>query len=240
MASRVLLREAFAIGLRVSMDIRVFGLWCVLATLTACGGGGGGGGSEGDSVYGVRALHAAIDGAPVDIVSSATSSPVLSKQFFAGEKGYRSLPSVAQRLSLIRTGTPSDVYGSFAVKADSRGRYTVLFYGDNTTFGLRSRLIKDEIPPSGSGASLRIINGASRASDVLVTVEGNPSEVVTFGGNTGYIATAGGAVNVVVARSADGYPVQSGPVELQPGKAYTLLLAGEIGYYVKSVLFTDS
>lgn len=226
------------------MNIRSIVLWCALTTLTACGGGGGGGGSEGgsegDSSYGVRALHAVIDGAPVDIVSSATSSPLLSRQFFAGDKGYRSLPSTAQTLSLTRTGAPSDVYGSFAVTSADAERYSVLFYGDNSTFGLRSRLIKDEPPALASGSSLRIVNGVTRAADLTVTVEGAPSEVVVFGQNTTYIATAGGAVNVSVVRSTDGYPVHTGPVELQPGKAYTLLVAGELGYFVKSILFADS
>lgn len=229
------------------MDIRSIGLWCALATLAACGGGGGGSGSgggggnsEGDSSYGVRALHAVIDGAPVDIVSSASSSPLLSRQFFAGEKGYRSLPSAAQTLSLTRTGAPGDVYGSFAVSSENKERYSVLFYGDNSTFGLRSRLIKDEPPSSGGVTSLRVVNGLTRAAEVTVSVGGAPSEVVTFGQNTMYIPTGGGAVNVSVVRSADGYPVYTGPIELQPGKAYTLLLAGELGYYVKSVLFTDS
>jgi hypothetical protein len=228
--------------LPVHMKIRLISLWCALATLTACGGGGGGGGggSEGDSTYGVRALHAAIDGAPVDIASTATSSPVLSQQFFAGTKSYRSLPTTAQTLSLTRTGAPGDVIGSFAVTVAPQERYSVLLYGDTSAFGLRTRLIKDEVPATVDGAVLRVVNGVSRAADVTVTVGGAASEVVAFGENTTYIPTSAGSVNVVVVRSADGYPVQIGPVELKPGKAYTLLLAGEVGYYVKTVLLADS
>jgi Domain of unknown function (DUF4397) len=223
------------------MKIQLIVFGCALAMLTACGGGGGGGSSsEGDSTYGVRALHAAMDGTPVDITSTAASSPVLSQQFFAGSKGYRSLPSAAQTLSLTRTGAPSNVYGSFAVTVAPQERYSVLLFGDTSTFGLRTRLIKDEVPSNIDGAVVRVVNGVTRAADVTVTVGGAASQAVPFGENTSYIPTAAGSVNVSVVRSADGYPIQTGPVELQPGKAYTLLLAGELGYYTKSVLFADS
>lgn len=233
--------------INVGRTLRAIGVTSVVAALSACGGGGGGsngggggGGSEGDSAYGVRALHAAIDGAPIDISSSAASSPLLSQQFFAGEKGYRSLPETGQTITLTRSGSPSNVYGSFAVTGAAQDKYTVLFYGDTTTFGLRSRLIKDDVPSTAGGSAIRVIHGATRAADVTVTVSGAAPEVVAFGQNTEYIPTTAGPVEVTVVRSSDGYPVRSGPLELKPGKAYTLLVAGEVGYYVKGVLFADS
>ena len=224
-------------------DFRQMGLLCLLVTFAACGGGGGGGGggAEGNSSYGVRALHSSIDGAPVDLVSSAASSPVLTQQVFAGSKGYRSLPDAAQTLSLTRSHAASEVYGSFAVTATSTDRYTILLYGDNSTFGLRTRLIKDEIPASSDGsAAIRIIHGVTQAAEVSVAVGGSPSQLVAFGENTPYLTTPVGAVNVSAVRAVDGAVIRSGSIETKPGKAYTLLLAGELGYYVKSVLFEDS
>lgn len=212
-------------------------------TFAACGGGGGGGGSgsEGDSSYGVRALHAAIDGVPVDITSSATSSPVLTQQVFAGTKGYRSLPETTQTLSITRSQTASDVMGSFVVTPASTDRYSILFYGDNATFGLKTRLITDEIPAtSGGDAFVRVVNAVTQAAEVSIVVGSSPSETVPFGENSAYIPTAPGAVNVSAVRTVDGAMIRSGPIETKPGKAYTLLLAGQLGYYVKSVLFADS
>jgi len=213
----------------------------VLATVAACGGGGGGSGSEGNASYGVRALHASIDGAPVDISSSAASSPVLTQQVFAGAQGYRSLPDTAQTVTLTKTQTPSEMYGSFTLTPASTDRYTLLLYGDHAAFGLRTRLIKDEIPTaSDGGAFIRVINGVTQAAEVSVVVGASPSEVVPFGENTQYLPTAAGAVNVSAVRTADGSMIRSGVIETKPGKAYTLLLAGQLGYYVTSVLFEDS
>ena len=219
-------------------------LLCVLMTFASCGGGGGGGGgggSEGDASYGVRALHAAIDGVPVDITSSAASSPVMTQQVFAGTKGYRPVPDTAQTLRITRTQTPSDILGSFEITAASTDRYSLLVYGDNATFGLRTRLIKDEIPAAtDGGAFIRVVNGVTQAAEVSVVVGSSPSESIPFGQNTQYLPTAAGAVNVSAVRTVDGAMIRSGVIETKPGKAYTLLLAGQLGYYVKSVLFEDS
>jgi hypothetical protein len=129
--------------------------------------------------------------------------------------------------------------GNFSVAASSKDRYTILLYGDTTTFGLRTRLIKDEIPEMSGNAVLRVINGVTQAANVTVSIGTAPAQSIAFGGDSGYIATPGGAVNVTAVRSIDGSPLQSGAVTLEAGKAYTLLLAGEVGYFVKSVLFTD-
>jgi hypothetical protein len=95
------------------------------------------------------------------------------------------------------------------------------------------------VPTTGGGAWLRVINGVTQAADLTVTVGSSPGQAVPFGGDTGYVAAGSGAINVSAVRTTDGFPVQSGAITLEAGKAYTLLLAGEIGYYVKSVLFTD-
>ena len=223
--------------------LRCTAVLCTFMTLIACGGGGGGGGggSEGDSSYGVRVLHAAIDGAPVDITSSAAASPVLTQQVFAGTKGYRSLPEVPQSLNLTRSQAASDVIGSYAVTVASTDRYSLLLYGDTASFGLKTRLIKDEIPTTSDGSAfIRVVNAVTQAAEVSIVVGSSPREAVSFGGNTPYIPTTPGAVNVSAVRTVDGAVIRAGAIETKPGRAYTLLLAGELGYYVKSVLFEDS
>ena len=209
---------------------------------TACGGGGGGGGSGdggSDSADGVRVLHGSIDAAPVDVISSAASSAVVSQAVFAGAKGYRSLRSGEQVLSLTRALNPGDVIASFNQNIAKGGRYSILLYGDGETFGLRTRLIVDEVPASISGASVRVVNGVTGAASLNVSISGGGSEQIGFGQNSRYIETSAGDVTISTSRAADGRVVSSVTPTLQAGRAYTVLVAGEVGYYVKSVLFTD-
>jgi hypothetical protein len=100
-------------------------------------------------------------------------------------------------------------------------------------------LLQDEVPTTGAGTWIRVVNGVTQAADLTVTVGSSPGQAVPFGGDTGYVAAGSGAINVSAVRTTDGFPVQSGALTLEGGKSYTLLVAGEIGYYVKSVLFTD-
>lgn len=211
-------------------------------TFTACGGGGGGGGSGdggSDSADGVRVLHGSIDAAPVDVISSTASSAVVSQATFAGAKGYRSLRSGDQVLSLTRALNSGDVLASFNASIEKGGRYSILLYGDGDTFGLRTRLIIDEVPNDIAGAAVRVVNGVTGAAAISVSISGGGSEQVGFGQNSGYIQTSAGEVTITTSRAADGQRVSSVTRVLQSGRAYTVLVAGEVGYYVKSVLFTD-
>lgn len=209
---------------------------------TACGGGGGGGGSGdggSDSADGVRVFHGSIDAAPVDVISSVSSSAVVSQAVFAGSKGYRSLRAGEQVLSLTRALNSGDVIASFSENIAKGGRYSILLYGDGETFGLRTRLIVDEVPMSVSGAAVRVVNGVTGAASLNVSISGGASEKVGFGQNSEYIETSAGDVTISTSRAADGRAVSSVTRTLEAGRAYTVLVAGEIGYYVKSVLFTD-
>jgi len=209
---------------------------------TACGGGGGGGESGdggSDSADGVRVLHGSIDAAPVDVISSVASSAVVSQAVFAGAKGYRSLRPGEQVLSLTRALNSGDVIASFNQNIAKGGRYSILLYGDGETFGLRTRLIVDEVPASISGAAVRVVNGVTGAASLNVSISGGGSEQVGFGQNSQYIETSAGDVTISTSRAADGRVVSSVTRTLQAGRAYTVLVAGEVGYYVKSVLFTD-
>jgi hypothetical protein len=212
----------------------------VLATVVfaGCGGGGGGGGGS-DASNGVRVLHAAIDASPVDLVSSQSSSSVVTQQHFAGDNGYRSVGSGPQVLSLTRTQNAGDVLASFDTNVDSSRGYSILLYGDLQSFGLRSRLIENNVPSSTSGAFVKIVNGVTRAAALSVTVAGASSEPVEFGGDSEYVAIPTGDVRVVARRSADGAVVAAATVSATEGGAYTVLFAGEVGYYAKGVVFTD-
>jgi hypothetical protein len=184
-------------------------------------------------------LHAAIDGSPVDVRSSLRSEPVLLQAVFAGTKGYRSIPTGDQTLALTKPFSSTDLIASFNTTAGSRDRYSILLYGDNLTFGLRARLITDDVPASISGSAVRVVNGVTGASSLVVTVEPGRVIQVGFGENSEYIQTASGSVHIGASRSADGSVVVSTNQTLEEGHAYTLLIAGQIGYYVRSSLFVD-
>ncbi len=228
-------------------NVRKYFFRCVIAVVvavssSACGGGGGGGGSGdggSNSSDGVRVLHGSIDVAPVDVISSAGSGAVVSQAVFAGSKGYRSLGSGEQILSLTRSLNSGDVIASFNESIAKGGRYSILLYGDEETFGVRTRFIVDEIPASISGAAVRVVNGVTGAASLTVSVSGVAPQRVGFGQNSEYIETSAGEVTISTSRAADGQRVSSISRTLQAGRAYTVLVAGEIGYYVKSVLYTD-
>jgi hypothetical protein len=221
----------------------------IASFLVACGGGGGGsstGGSGGggigsDSNSGVRVLHGAIDGSPVDLFSSLSGGPLETKIHFADSKGYRTIPDGAQTVSITRALTPDKVLGSFSLISNGRDAYSILLYGDSTTFGLRAKLIEDVIPEGFSGAAVRFVNGATGAAALSVNVSGWSSGVsaVPFGSASDYIEAPAGNVRITANRSADGRPAAALDYSLAAGRAYTVLIAGEVGYYSKGAVFVD-
>lgn len=210
----------------------------------ACGGGGGGGSSSGggggDSSSGVRVLHAAVDGLPVDVISSARSGAVTSKVVFADRKSYRNLSSGAQSLSLVSALNAGDVMASFDVTSSGDDAYSILLYGSLSGAGLKARLIEDIVPQGFSGAVVRFVHGAAGASAIVVNAaSGEGPQQVSFGGTSDYMPVAPGSVQLSASRAADGQRLVSITETLDEGAAYTVLVAGEVGYYAKGILFRD-
>jgi hypothetical protein len=217
---------------------------CLVLT-AACGGGGGGGGGGGESVSktGVRVLHAAIDAAPVDVLVAGSASPVARKAVFALDNGYHALPSGVLNLTVTRTANAGAVVGSFTATADSSSTFSILLYGDNTTFGLRTALFTDEAPSGSDGAHLRVIDGVTGAARISVSVSsraGVEGLEADFGGAGGYVAVPAGPATIRATRAVDGRVISSGSIDLKAGKAYTYLVAGEVDYFVKGLLLEDN
>jgi hypothetical protein len=221
----------------------------IASFLVACGGGGGGtssGGSGGggigrDSSSGVRVLHGAVDGSPVDLLSSLSGEPLETKIHFADSKGYRTVPDGAQTVSITRALNHDKVLDSFSLISSGRDAYSILLYGDSTTFGLRAKLIEDVIPQGFSGAAVRFVNGATGASALSVNVSGwsTGGTSVQFGSASDYIEAPAGNARITANRSADGLPAAALDYSLVAGRAYTVLIAGEVGYYSKGIVFVD-
>lgn len=215
--------------------------------VVACGGGGGGGdsSSQSESKEGIRVLHASIEAAPVDVLSSVSESPIISQAFFADRLGYHSLAKEVQTLSLTRALSPSRVVASFEVDGASLKRGSLLLFGDVSTFGLRAKLLEDRFPEVIPQSVLRLIHGATGASAVRVQIlaagESLVEEVVDFGDESSYLdIPVEESLQVVVRRLIDGRLLASPTLTFEQGKAYTLLVAGEVDYYLKTVLYRDN
>lgn len=225
----------------------VIALLTVTFSLSSCGGGGGGGGGGGSAPRGVRILHGAIDAAPVDVYTSGSPGNVVQRAFFGSTQVYSLLPEGPQILTVTRAKTPSVEIRSFNVDVQSRQRMTLVLFGDNQQFGLSTRLLTDEVPEErGEGALLRVIDGMTGASELVVSIGApnaprnqNVSARVGYGNTTPYLNTPAGIVRVTVQRAADSKIVSAVDVTLGVGEAYTLLVGGEADYYVKSSLYAD-
>ena len=235
---------------RVTSRQRTLSVVCgvLLLVVSACGGGGGGsssGGSNGggnDSSSGVRVLHAAIDAAPVDLFSSLRTEGIVSGVVFADTKGYRRLPAGSQTLTLSRALDSAAKVASFEVTSSGDDSYSVLLYGSVAGGGLRTALIPDLLPSTGetSGVLVRFVHGLEGASSLSVAASGGDAKYsIGFGEASDYIVTGAGAVRLVARRGVDSVTVVSLTEQLEEGGVYTVLVAGEAGYYSKGVVFRD-
>jgi hypothetical protein len=221
-------------------------LSCIASvSLGACGGGGGGGGGASpDSATGVRVLHAAIDATPVDVLSVTPAQTLVSKSYFANDRGYQALPEGELSLQLTRAQTPSVILDTFSVKSTSESRFSIFLYGDTSVFGLRTKILSDVIPDE-TGAHIRIVDGVTGASTVRSTiVVRSPEEhrftvSTPFGDASEYLNVPAGAVTLRAVREADGYILATIQFEAAERRGYTVLLAGESQYYAKGVVLTD-
>jgi hypothetical protein len=228
-----------------SSTVRLAAVLAGALLLSACGGGGGGGGASEDSSSstGVRVLHAAIDAAPVDVIVTGNPVPVARRAVFALDNKYHALPSGPLNLQLTRTATPGTIIDSFAVTADSQSKFSILLYGDNSTFGLRTALLTDETPAESSSAHIRVVDGVTGAAAISVNISsprGGENVEVAFGQASEYVAVPLGPITIRAARTADGRTISSRSVTLESSKAYTYLVAGEVDYFVKGVLLSDN
>lgn len=213
--------------------------------LSACSGGGGGGsgGSRGSSQRpstGFRVLHANIDLAPLDVYRAGDTS-MLGSVSFAGSSGYFSSGGQDQAVTLTTAHVPSELVASIVVPLAPGAVKSVLVYGDAGAFGLKTAVIDDVLPQRDqSSALIRVVHGAVGASSVsaeagTAVITGNTS----FGSASNYASVPAGAVTVTARRNADGSIIFSSTPTLEAGKAYTLLLSGDVGYLASGSLLSD-
>lgn len=216
-----------------------------LAALCAgCGGGGGGSaGSREAEKLGVRVLHAAIDAAPVDVFIPEVTTPVAQQAFFGVDNGFHRIPAGQLNLLITRTGRPDVVVGVIPAEVSAESKLSVLLYGDNGTFGLRTVALQEPPRPRSDRAQVRFVDGVTGAATVQFTVRvgvttGDAVEV-PFGSASTFSEVAPGPVVIRAARSVDGRVLASQTVQLEAGKVYSFLVAGEAEYFVKGLLLEE-
>jgi len=211
-----------------------------LVALLGCSGGGGGGSDSGggsSAATGVRVLHAAIDAPPLEVVSSLSGGVVGTARF--GESAlYGELGAGAQTLLIRPVLESGRTVGAFAVTVANRERRSIVVYGTEGS-GLRSGVLDDapgEIP--ADKAVVRVVNGLAGASDIAVTVTGGEAGVDLVPGSASiHQPVAPGAQTITVRTPSR--TVFSGARVFAVGKAYTILVAGEAGYFSTVTMLED-
>jgi hypothetical protein len=215
----------------------------ILSALSGCGTGGGGGGESNGSSTGVRVLHAVIDAAPVDVSTVGGTQVISEGNRFAVANPYQDAPRGEQVLTIVRAKTPSSVITTIPASITSESRLSVLFYGDSSK-GLQRKLFNDQFPESFTGSLIRVVHGATGAAAVRVAISssagGSAAGNATFGEATDYLSVPAGVATITSSRVADNRAINSVAIPIEEGKAYTLLLAGEVDYYVKGVVYSDN
>lgn len=217
----------------IQFGIRSVCCCAVTLFLAGCGGGGGGGessGPGGDARTGVRMLHGAIDGSPVDLLSSANGLVQVSR--FAEPSLHGSLSTGAQILTVTRTKNAANVLGAFDVTVEKNQRSTVLLYGDRAQSGLATNTFSDdpgEIPDGKS--AVRGIHSIGGAREISISVNGvAQGATAAFGSPSAYIFAPAGELTVVVRRSSDNQLIASRVILAEEGRGYSLFVTGTMGY----------
>jgi hypothetical protein len=231
--------KKFVQGLAVSSLIFALG----------CGGGGGGSGeatTRGEGAKtGVRVLHGSIEGPPVQVLTSLESRTVSPQTFFAQAVVHDRLSSGEQTLIVTERFSPSTVFGSHPVSVTDGSRFSLLLFNMPDSGTIRSLLVEDSKLEFGDEeGALRVAHAATRAQSVVVTVL-QPSlgisieNEIQFGRIGEYITLPTGTYQVVVKRGIDSLPLINQTVVLGDKSAKTLLVAGEVGFFVTANEYQD-
>lgn len=223
------------------MSYRGYRVMLALLMVTGCGGGGGGGGSAGggDSAdTGIRVLHAVIDAPPLELVVSGAPKVIQTARF--GERvHYGAIGSGPQVVTVRRVGESARVGSEFGVTVANNDRRSVLVFGEEET-ALGTVLFEDSPGEVPSGkAVVRVVNGVASARRVAVSVGDDDDErEIDLGQSSPYLPVSPGASTVTVRDGAG--TILTAARAFEVGRAYTVLLAGERGYFVTATVLVDN
>lgn len=214
-----------------------------VASLAACGGGGGGGGNGSGSVRsaetGVRLVHGAIDASPVQVFSSLIAARAVQSSRFGGTVPFSELPRGPQTIE-IRRGQER-LFAS-TVDVQKGQHYTVLFYESPSDLSPRfTQVVDPDVDVPDGMAAIRIGHAAIGAASITAFTSENLTVASRLGygafSEYGFVPALTARINY--ARDADGRVVHSTPVSLREGGTYTLVLSGEVDYFLTAPVLED-
>ena len=220
------------------MQVLKYLLVCLSFSLFSCGGGGGGGGTS-TSVpnTGIRIYHGAIDLEPVSLRFTEDQSE-FQRVRFMGDLPYFSLSSGDNAFSLVRFSSLSFPVSSHAVSIEDRSKLALTVCGNTTWLGIQTNLINDAIPDDigNDQVAVRVINCVAGTSQITASYGGQAITAGTpFNSSSGYkLLSVSEDTSLIIGSLFSSF------VNLEPGKAQTVFVGGETGFFIKADVYLDS
>lgn len=231
----------------MKINLKIFNLIlvCLVTLSVGCGGGGGGGGGSSsgnlsNASTGVRVLHASIDTAPLDLYLPSSSEGVARTFEFASPIGYAKASNGTQPITVTEAMNLSGAIVNYSAEIAKGSLFSILVYGEEGKGTRSTTLIQDSIPELGkTDAAIKVVHGSFGAAAVSLSLSGVEVAQAPYGNGSNYVVTPAGAVAVTVNRVVDSKNLFSGTLTLEPKRAYTILMAGDINDFSKAVLYLD-
>ena len=211
--------------------------------LFGCGGGGGGGGSArgGSAETGVRLVHAAIDAAPAQVFTSLSPGLATQSARFGQIVPFAELPRGAQTIEVRRSA--SDVLFSSPVEVEGSQQYSILLYESASDFSPRFTLVLDPETETPAGtAAVRVAHAAIGAASISAVSDNGEAVAsnVPYGSFSEYSpVSVSTTTRVSFIRDVDGRVIHSAPRQFAEGRSYTLVLSGQIDYFLTAPQLED-
>ena len=214
----------------------------IVALISSCSGGGGGDGGSSSSdtsseaaqgLLGARVLNGAIDAAPVNLESSLDGL-VQNSIIFAEPNGFNQISTGLHAINLTSGGSP---IFTTAISNQPGLKHSLIVHGDRSDFGLRVNLISEQAPVVPAGQSfVRVIHGVTGASQLSV----NSVAIADFGDASSYIPITPGQNTILITRAVDQVLFDLVPLNAEEGKAYSIFVAGEFGFFLTSRVLVEN
>lgn len=193
----------------------------------------------------LRLAHLSPDTPNVDVYLASVSDPALRFTVpgvgYGAVSDYRSLPADTYTVAMRESGAPADSPPviSTTVATEDGAAYTVAGTGRYTDLGLQ--VLSDDLRMPEAGQSrIRVVNAATSADRVDISVDGGPviAEELEFAGTTGYRSVPVGAWTLQVGSVGRDDPARV-PIDVGANTVYTVfLLDGPDG--LSAELYRDS
>ena len=165
---------------------------------------------------------------------------------FAEPNGYNSQISTGLHAISIfaRSNSVTPIFTT-GISHQPELKHSFILHGDRGDFGLNFSVISEIVPTVPEGQSLvRVIHAATGASQLSVNTSAvlsvSNSAIAGFGGASEYVVINPGQNSIVINRVADLALFDTVSLNAESGKAYSIFVAGEFGYFVTSRVLLEN